>query len=413
MSCSSQGVRWGIELRRVAVLGSTGSIGAQALDVVRRHPDKLRVVALAAGTRFEALLDQARAFDVTRIALGDAEAAGRAARSAPDAIKIGAGMDAVCELVRLPDVDVVVNALVGAAGLRASFETLSAGKVLALANKESLVVGGDLIMPMAAALDERRVAAGEAAGGALMPIDSEHGAIYQCLIGEDAREVSRLWVTASGGPFRGRTRDELREVTARDALNHPTWHMGAKITIDSSTLMNKGLEVIEAHHLFAMPYNHIEVVVQPQSAIHSMVEFSDGSVKAHLGTTDMRIPIQYALSYPERWDAPAAPLDFRTLGSLEFAAPDTETFRCLALAREAGERGGTLPCAMNAANEVAVAAFLDGACSFLGIAECVESVMDAHVGGGCGGVVTVEGLEQLSEVDAWAREAARAWLGKR
>ena len=235
-----------------------------------------------------------------------------------------------------------------------------------------------------------------------MPIDSEHGAIYQCLIGEEAREVSRLWVTASGGPFRGRTRDQLRDITAQQALAHPTWNMGPKITIDSSTLMNKGLEVIEAHHLFAMPYDRISVVVQPQSAIHSMVEFSDGSVKAHLGTTDMRIPIQYALSYPERWDAPVQPLDFTKLGSLEFAAPDTDTFRCLALARMAGQRGGTLPCAMNAANEIAVAAFLSGEGSYLGIAECVEAVMEAH------DVQSVESIEQLLAVDAWARETARA-----
>jgi 1-deoxy-D-xylulose-5-phosphate reductoisomerase len=234
-----------------------------------------------------------------------------------------------------------------------------------------------------------------------MPIDSEHGAIYQCLIGEEAREVSRLWVTASGGPFRGKKREDLTGITAEQALAHPTWNMGPKITIDSSTLMNKGLEVIEAHHLFNMPYERISVVVQPQSAIHSMVEFTDGSVKAHLGTTDMRIPIQYALSYPERWDAPVAPLDFTQLGHLDFAAPDTETFRCLALARAAGERGGTLPCVMNAANEVAVAAFLAGEGTYLGIAECVEAVMDAH------DVQVAESIEQLLEIDAWARLTAR------
>ena len=288
----------------------------------------------------------------------------------------------------------MVNALVGAAGLRASYETLKAGKVLALANKESLVVGGDLIMPLAQN------------PGDLMPIDSEHGAIYQCLLGENPKEVSKLWVTASGGPFRGKKRADLERVTPAQALHHPTWNMGAKITIDSSTLMNKGLEVIEAHHLFAMPYEKIEVVVQPQSAIHSMVEFTDGSVKAHLGTTDMRIPIQFALSYPERWDAPVKPLDFRTLGTLEFAAPDTETFRCLALARIAGTRGGTLPCAMNAANEIAVAAFLEERCSYLGIAEVVEATMDACK------VESVESIDQLGEVDAWARSFARSVLRK-
>ena len=406
--------------RRVAVLGSTGSIGTQTLDVARRHPDKVRIVALAAGTRDAELIDQARAFGVTSVALGDEAAAARAAASVPEGIEVGSGMDAVCDLVRADDVDIVVNSLVGAAGMRASYETLAAGKTLALANKESLVVGGDLIMPMARALDAEHeqnsddtADAGAVLTRSLMPIDSEHGAIYQCLVGEDAREVSRLWVTASGGPFRGRTRDELRTVGPADALKHPTWNMGAKITIDSSTLMNKGLEVIEAHHLFAMPYDRIEVVVQPQSAIHSMVEFSDGSVKAHLGTTDMRIPIQYALSFPERWDAPVEPLDFRTLGSLEFAAPDTDTFRCLALARAAGTRGGTLPCAMNAANEIAVAAFLREECAFLDIAACVEAAMDAHEAGGCGGVAPVESIDQLAAVDAWARETARAWVEQR
>ena len=400
--------------RRIAVLGSTGSIGTQTLDVVRRHPDKLEVVALACGTRAEELLSQARAFDVRWLAVGDERLAGEpiadALRDQARSGQLGFGAEAVADLVKLPDVDVVVNALVGEAGLRASYETLAAGKVLALANKESLVVGGDLIMPLAARLDERRRAAGLAPAhgpaGALMPIDSEHGAIYQCLIGEAKREASRLWVTASGGPFRGRTRDELEDVTAAAALKHPTWNMGAKITIDSSTLMNKGLEVIEAHHLFAMPYDRISVVVQPQSAIHSMVEFTDGSVKAHLGTTDMRIPIQYALSYPERWDAPVEPLDFTKLGSLEFAAPDTDTFRCLALARHAGATGGTLPCVMNAANEIAVAAFLADGIGYLDIARCVEAAMDAHERDG---VQRVESLDQLEEIDRWARRIAEEW----
>ena len=400
--------------RRIAVLGSTGSIGTQTLDVVRRHPDKLEVVALACGTRAEELLSQARVFDVRWLAVGDERLAGEpiadALRDQTRDGQLGFGAGAVADLVKLPDVDVVVNALVGEAGLRASYETLAAGKVLALANKESLVVGGDLIMPLDARLDERRRAEGLAPAhgpaGALMPIDSEHGAIYQCLIGEAKREVSRLWVTASGGPFRGRTRDELEDVTAAAALKHPTWSMGAKITIDSSTLMNKGLEVIEAHHLFAMPYDRISVVVQPQSAIHSMVEFTDGSVKAHLGTTDMRIPIQYALSYPERWDAPVEPLDFTKLGSLEFAAPDTDTFCCLALARHAGATGGTLPCVMNAANEIAVAAFLADGIGYLDIARCVEAAMDAHERDG---VQRVESLDQLEEIDRWARRIAEEW----
>ncbi len=454
-------------MKRIVVLGSSGSIGTQTLDVVRRHADELEVVGMAVGTRAGELLAQAREFGVRHLTVGDERLAGepvadelraQARGGAPSTIpsrarsgkspvilsggreaagvegsrtasassslaeavarrsvgskgSLGFGAQAVVDLVRLPEADIVVNALVGAAGLRASYETLRAGKVLALANKESLVVGGDLIMPLAAAVDAQRRADGAAPAtgpaGALMPIDSEHGAIYQCLLGEDAREVARLWVTASGGPFRGRTRAELGGITPAQALAHPTWNMGAKISIDSSTLMNKGLEVIEAHHLFAMPYDRISVVVQPQSAIHSMVEFADGSVKAHLGTTDMRIPIQFALSYPARWDAPVEPLDFTKLGSLAFAAPDTDTFRCLALARAAGERGGTLPCAMNAANEVAVAAFLAEEGTYLGIAECVEAVMDAH------DVQRVESLEQLEAVDAWARAEARAWIAGR
>ena len=403
-------------MKRIVVLGSTGSIGTQTVDVVRQHSGELEIVGLAVHTRVADMLAQARERGVHHLAVGDARLADD---SIADEVRAqagaqgswGFGMDAVVDLVRLPEVDVVVNALVGAAGLRASYETLRAGKVLALANKESLVVGGDLIMPLAAQVDAARRAAGVAPAsgpaGALMPIDSEHGAIYQCLLGENEREVSRLWVTASGGPFRGRTRADLVGITPAQALAHPTWNMGAKISIDSSTLMNKGLEVIEAHHLFNMPYDKISVVVQPQSAIHSMVEFTDGSVKAHLGTTDMRIPIQFALSYPARWAAPVEPLDFTKLGSLEFAPADTDTFRCLALARHAGGVGGTLPCVMNAANEVAVAAFLAESGSYLGIAECVEAVMEAHE---AAGVQQVESLEQLQELDAWARSAAEANL---
>ena len=403
-------------MKRIVVLGSTGSIGTQTVDVVRQHSDELEIVGLAVHTRVGDMLVQAREHGVCHLAVGDARLvddpiAEEVRAQAGAQGSWGFGMDAVVDLVRLPEVDVVVNALVGAAGLRASYETLRAGKVLALANKESLVVGGDLIMPLAAQVDAARRAAGVAPAsgpaGALMPIDSEHGAIYQCLLGESEREVSRLWVTASGGPFRGRTRADLADITPAQALAHPTWNMGAKISIDSSTLMNKGLEVIEAHHLFNMSYDKISVVVQPQSAIHSMVEFTDGSVKAHLGTTDMRIPIQFALSYPARWAAPVEPLDFTKLGSLEFAPADTDTFRCLALARHAGGVGGTLPCVMNAANEVAVAAFLAQRGSYLGIAECVEAVMEAHE---AAGVQQVESLEQLQELDAWARSTAEANL---
>ena len=377
---------------RVALLGCTGSIGEQTVDVVAQHADRLQLVALACGTRVARMFEIAREHGVGYCVAGNEEAL--AAAEAPAGVQLGCGPQATLDLVRLPEVDIVVNALVGAAGLQASYETLRAGKVLALANKESLVVGGDLIMPLAT-------------HDTLRPIDSEHGAIYQCLLGEEEREVVRLWVTASGGPFRGWTREQLAAVTPAQALAHPTWNMGPKITIDSSTLMNKGLEVIEAHHLFAMPYERISVVVQPQSAIHSMVEFADGSVKAHLGTTDMRIPIQFALSYPERWSAPVAPLDFCQLGSLDFAAPDTGVFRCLALARAAGEAGGTLPCVMNAANEVAVAAFLAGTAGYLDIEAAVEATMNAH------SAEPVTSLEQLAACDEWARAWASEYLAKR
>ncbi|WP_251197557.1 1-deoxy-D-xylulose-5-phosphate reductoisomerase [Anaerotardibacter muris] len=378
--------------KRIAVLGSTGSIGTQTLDVARRHPQHVKIVALSANTQVEMLFDQAREFSVKHAVLADEALCNTwKARFAEIGATLHGGSQAIVELCQLPEVDMVVNALVGAAGMRASYATLTAGKQLALANKESLVVGGDVLMPLSSHTT-------------LLPIDSEHGAIYQCLLGEDPAEVARLWVTASGGPFRGKKLADLQDITPAQALSHPTWNMGRKISIDSSTLMNKGLEVIEAHHLFNMPYDKIEVVVQPQSAIHSMVEFTDGSVKAHLGTTDMRIPIQFAISYPARWSAPVEPLDFRTLGSLEFSAPDLETFRCLALAIQAGNTGGTLPAVMNAANEVAVAAFLDERIPYLSIAQLVESAMD-HAE-----VEPAQSIDQLLEVDAETRAYVRSLI---
>lgn len=385
--------------KRVCVLGSTGSIGTQTLDVARRHPEFVKIVALSANTQAEMLFEQARELSVEHAVLANAEIAEAwRARFAEIGATLHAGPEAIVELCNLPEVDMVVNSLVGAAGMQASYATLVAGKQLALANKESLVVGGDVLMPLST-------------HETLLPIDSEHGAIYQCLLGEDPAEVTRLWVTASGGPFRGKKAADLQNITIEQALSHPTWNMGRKISIDSSTLMNKGLEVIEAHHLFAMPYDKIAVVVQPQSAIHSMVEFTDGSVKAHLGTTDMRIPIQFALSYPARWSAPVEPLDFRTLGSLEFEAPDLETFRCLALAIEAGTTGGTLPAVMNAANEVAVAAFLAEQIPYLGIAELVERAMNHAVREGS--VKEATSIEELLAVDAetrvYARELVKTW----
>lgn len=376
---------------RVALLGSTGSIGRQTIEVVMRNPEEVIIVALAANSNDELLVAQACETGAEYVALADENAAARAAAALPG-VEVGAGARAVEDLAKLGVIDLVVNALVGAAGLRATLAALQAGKTLGLANKESLVVGGSLVTSLATP-------------GQLVPIDSEHSAIYQCLLGEDRAEVEKIWITASGGPFRGRSRAELEDVTPAQALAHPTWAMGPKISIDSSTLMNKGLEVIEAHHLFGIDYAHLKVVVHPQSCIHSMVEYVDGSVKAHLGVTDMRIPIQYALSRPHRWDAPVAPLDFTKLGSLDFEAPDPGTFGCLALAYQAGRAGGTAPAALNAANEVAVAAFLAGKCGFTDIERTVREVLNGHE------AHMLDSLEQVEEVDARSRVAARAVLG--
>jgi 1-deoxy-D-xylulose-5-phosphate reductoisomerase len=373
--------------KRVAVLGSTGSIGRQTLDVASRLPQKIDVVALAARADVEGLATQAGSFPSARLAMADDVAA--TALESQIGRAVGRGPDAVTDLIGAADV--VVNALVGAAGLRATVETLRSGATLALANKESLVVGGELVT-------------GLAQPDQILPVDSEHSAVFQCLVGEDSADVAKVWLTASGGPFRGFSRNRLQEVTAAEALAHPTWRMGPKITIDSATLMNKGLEAIEAHHLFAISFDRIGIVVHPRSCVHSMVEFVDGSVKAHLGVTDMRIPIQYALSYPRRWDAPVEPLDLALLGSLEFEPPDADVFRCLTLALAAGRTGGTMPAAMNAANEVAVAAFLAGECGFLDIESVVEDVMSEH------DVERLGSIEQVEAVDDWARTRARSFL---
>ena len=354
----------------------------------RQHADRLQVTALSVNSSTSELVAAAREFSVPAVAVADvAHGDDAVLQELPEGTKLGVGAQAVCELARRDDVDCVLVAIVGAAGLEASHAALTSNKRLALANKESLVVGGDLLMPLAQP-------------GQLIPVDSEHSAIYQCYLGENPREAHCIWLTCSGGPFFGRTRDELDRVTRADALAHPTWSMGAKITIDSATLMNKGLERIEAMHLFGCDLDFINVVVQRQSKIHSMVEYADGSVMAHLGASDMRIPIQFAFSYPERWDTPAPRLDFRELGQLTFDAADMDTFRCLALAERAGKTGGTMPCVLNAANEVAVDAFLHDGCSFTDIDRVVESCMDAH------DAQAVTSFEQLRDIDAWAREKA-------
>lgn len=379
---------------RVAVLGCTGSIGTQTLDVCRQHADKVRIVALSAYASTDALVAAAREFGVSHACVADERHAHDGVLDElPESCELTCGPDALAELAALPDVDCVVNALVGAAGIRAGYEALNAGKVLAYANKESIIVAGDLLMPMAKP-------------GMLIPVDSEHSAIFQCLVGERTRDVHRIWLTCSGGPFYGMTRDELGCKTAADALAHPTWLMGAKITIDSASLMNKGFEVLEAHHLFEVDIDDVRVLVQRQSRIHSMVEFSDGSTLAQLGPSDMRIPIQYALSYPERWETPCERIDWCKESPITFGEADEKTFGCLALAREAGRIGGTMPCVLNAANEIANEAFRQGACGFMDIERIVSAAMDAHE------PETVSSLVQLEEIDTWARDKARAVLGR-
>jgi 1-deoxy-D-xylulose-5-phosphate reductoisomerase len=350
-------------MQRIALLGATGSIGRQALDVIEAHPE-LELVAAASGSR-----------QIDGLA---------------PLTQVGGDLTELLERARP---DVVLNAVVGFAGLPATLWTLERGIDLALANKESLVAAGELAL-----------AAQKRGGGRLIPVDSEHSAAFQCLEGRAPETVDTLVLTASGGPFRGRTRDELESVTPEDALAHPTWSMGPKITVDSATLANKGLELIEAHFLFGLRYDRIEVVVHPSSIVHALVRLRDGAALAHVGYPDMRVPISYALTYPERAATPIPPLDLAAGLTLEFHAPDLDTFPLLALAREAGERGGTHPCAFNAANEVAVAAFLEGRLPFLGIEEVVADAL-AAVGGGPAG-----DLDDLLEADAQARRLAERGL---
>jgi 1-deoxy-D-xylulose-5-phosphate reductoisomerase len=350
-------------MKRIAVLGVTGSIGRQALDVIGANSE-LELVGAASGTQ-----------PIDGLA---------------PLTQVGGDLTQLLERARP---DVVLNAVVGSAGLPATLWALERGVTLALANKESLVAAGELAL-----------AAQERGGGLLLPVDSEHSAAFQCLEGRSAEQVDSLVLTASGGPFRGRTRDELRDVTRDEALAHPTWSMGPKITVDSATLANKGLELLEAHFLFGLDYDRIDVVVHPTSIVHALVRFRDGAALAHLGYPDMRVPISFALTYPERAATPTPPLDLASGLTLEFHAPDSETFPLLSLARRAGELGGTYPCAFNAANEVAVAAFLEGRLPFLGIAEVVAETLTAIDG------AAARDLEELEEADARARELAERSL---
>jgi 1-deoxy-D-xylulose-5-phosphate reductoisomerase len=371
--------------RRVVILGATGSVGGSALAVAERFPDRIQVVGLAAHRQADQLRAQAARFGVRALALADETAAAAAGLPGGDA--------AVAELAALPEADVILNAIVGAAGLRASLAAIAARKTLALANKESLVVAGELL-----------VGAASRYGAEILPIDSEHNAALQCLQHARADEVDRLILTASGGPFRSKSAAELRNVELAEVLNHPTWSMGPRITVDSATLLNKGFEVIEARWLFGLPLERIEVLVHPQSIVHAMVHLRDGSLLAMMSSPDMRIPIQYALSYPERWPADWKPLDLGRLGRLEFEPPDLERFPCLALGMEAARRGGTVPAVLNAADETLVAALLAGRIHFSDLPSLLRDVVEAH------DPMPATDVETILAADAWARAQVESTL---
>ena len=354
-------------MKKIAILGSTGSIGTQTLDVVRNNGD-IRVVGISAGHNIDKAEEQVREFHPELAVIYDEKAAeDLKARIRDTDTRVLSGMDGLLELAVMPDSDILVTAIVGMIGIRPTLAAIEAGKDIALANKETLVTAGHLIMPLA-----------KEKGVQILPVDSEHSAIFQCLHGEDRRQVHKLLITASGGPFRGRKTAELADIRPEDALKHPTWSMGRKITIDSATLVNKGLEVMEARWLFGVPLEQIQVVVQPQSIIHSMVEFEDGAVMAQLGSPDMLLPIQYALYYPERRYLPGERLDFTKLRSIEIDEPDMDTFRGLPLAIRAAKEGGSTPTVFNASNEEAVALFLDHRIGFLDIYRIIEEAMDRH-----------------------------------
>ncbi|MGB9802517.1 1-deoxy-D-xylulose-5-phosphate reductoisomerase [Desulfofundulus sp.] len=378
-------------MREIVILGSTGSIGRQALDVVRRFPDKMRVVGLAAGSNWPLMAEQVREFRPRVVALAREEAVRELERHLPpgDLPELFWGAEGLVTVATSIDSGVVLNALTGTVGLLPTVAALEKGLDIALANKETLVAAGELVMKLA-----------REKGARILPVDSEHSAIWQCLAGQPENRVGKIILTASGGPFRKEPAD-LSRVSVEAALAHPNWRMGKKITIDSATLMNKGLEVLEAHWLFSVNYDQIEVVVHPQSIIHSMVEFVDGSVMAQLGLPDMRLPIQYALSYPDRWPSDLPRLNWFAAGELTFEPPDTNRFPCLALAYAAGRTGGTMPAVLNAANEIAVGAFLAGEIGFTFIPRLVAEVMEEHR------VVSEPTLEEILEVDQWARRVAR------
>ena len=370
-------------MKTIAILGSTGSIGTQTLEVVRENGD-IRVLGIAAGENIALLEEQIREFHPKKAAVWSEEKAKELRMKTADTdTKIVSGMEGLIEIAVMEDTEILVTAIVGMIGIRPTIEAIKAGKDIALANKETLVTAGHLIMPLAERKEVR-----------ILPVDSEHSAIFQSLQGNDKSSVKKILLTASGGPFRGRKQEELLEIRVEDALKHPNWTMGAKITIDSSTMVNKGLEVIEAKWLFGVDVDDVQVVVQPQSIIHSMVEYKDGAILAQLGTPDMKLPIQYALYYPERRYLPGERLDFWSIGKLDFEKPDMDTFYGLRLAYSAGRQGGTLPTVFNAANELAVSMFLKGEGKYLEISEIIEDCMSAHKN------IKEPSLEEILETEA-------------
>jgi len=377
-------------MKNIAVLGSTGSVGTQTLEVVRNNPE-LKVAALAAGEDASKMADQIREFRPQIAGMWSEEAARDLRQRVSDLpVRVVAGMEGLLEIAVMPESEMLVTAVVGMIGIKPTIAAIQEGKDIALANKETLVTAGHLIIPLA---KEKRVA--------ILPVDSEHSAIFQALNGESGKRIDKIWLTASGGPFRGKTRDELRQITVEDALKHPNWIMGKKITIDSSTLVNKGLEVMEAKWLFEVELDRIQVVVHPQSVIHSMVEFVDGAIMAQLGTPDMKLPIQYALFYPDRKPLEGKRLNFFELGQMTFEKPDTGTFRGLSLACEAARVGGSMPTVYNAANEMAVGLFLDRKISYLRIVELIENAMGRHQ------VIINPKLDEILAVESWVYEYIR------
>ncbi len=383
-------IKGALTVKNISILGVTGSIGTQALDIIRNKENKVNLIGVTAHRNFKGLVDIIEEFSPKYIGITDEkcyEAIKEYCERENKQVNLFGGEEALEKVATLKEIDTVLTSVVGIAGLKPTIKAIEAKKNIALANKETLVVAGDIVMAKA-----------KKNGVKILPVDSEHGAIFQCIQGNEKKDINKIILTASGGPFRGKTRDDLKEITPKEALKHPKWNMGRKISIDSSTLVNKGLEVIEAHFLFGVGYDDIEVIVHPQSIVHSMVEYKDGSIIAQLGSTDMRLPIQYALSYPDRRTAIADKLDFKTVSSLTFEQPDINTFRCLELAFKAGKLGGNMPAIYNGANEIAVELFLDARIKYLQIEEIIEAAMNKFPH------VKNPDLQQVLDIDKQVRE---------